>query len=411
MAQIWIVLAVCGACGVLHCKRHGYVLQLGTYFNLLAAMYMAFGLFLSNLTMGQSFAGEEMEQIGWMSVAAVTGFNLAYWLAGLRRPVRRSRNPGYLPSHTAMLFVVGVALVFEAAAILLIGPLDFLLFDRMERSTVVRPRTALFYLANLINVCLPIVLARYLSFGHRRDRNLTYFIVAHGLIVGLATISRYDLSIVVLCLCYFLERHRAIRPAAVLGVLVFSLALTVFFKPSLYRALLGETYGVGADLGEYTNWIRHTVLLMTRPETELPHNGYLLALKSLFVMRPGEDSLSEWFMLEFYLERRLLFPALGYGFSGVWEGYSANGLAGVALHFAFFGACFGLLERSPTAMRQVFTVFALILIYRLFRSEAYNFVKTYAWYFAYPTFAIVFVDKFMLWASGRRAAEVTAAAS
>ncbi len=404
MTPIWVLLTVCGGCGAWHCVRHGYILQLGTYFNLLAVMYMAFGLTISRLSTGQQFAGE-LEQIGWMSVAAVSGFNLAYWLAGAGQPVSSSRLSGYLPSHTAILFVVGVALAFEAAAILLIGPLEFLVADRIERFAVIRPRTALFYLANFINVCLPIVLARYFSFGFKHDRNLLYFIVAHGVILAVITISRYDLSIILLCLCYFLERHRILRPAAVVSILVVSLALTVFFKPSMYQVLLGRSYAVDIDLGEYTNWIRHTMLLMTRPEVELPHNGYLLALKSLFVMQPGEDALSEWFFREFYPERVILFPGLGYGFSGVWEGYSANGLGGVALHFAFFGACFGLLERSQTAMRQIFTVFALILAYRLFRSEAYNFVKTYAWYFAYPTFALMFADKFMMWATRKSARE------
>lgn len=404
MILVWLLLAVCGGFGVWHYKRRGFILQIGVYFNLLAAMYMAFGLTLSWSTMGPGFTGD-LQQIGWMSIAAVTGFNLAYWIAGIRQPGWSNREPGYLPSHTTMVFVVGGALCFEAAAILLTGPLEFLLSDRVERFAIVRPRQAMFYFANFINVCLPIVLARYFSLGLRRDRNLLYFIVAHGVIFGLMTISRYDLSIIVLSLCYFLERHRVIQPRLVLVILVFSLTLTLFFKPSLYRVLLGESYLTAIDLGEYNNWIRNTLLLMGRPEVELPHNGYLLTLKSLFVIRPQEDALAEWFFKEFFPDRRILFPGLGYGFSGVWEGYASNGLIGVAAHFAFFGACFGLLERSPSAMRQVFVVFTIVLMYRLFRSESYNFVKTFAWYFAYPAFAIVFLDRFMMWATRRSAIE------
>ncbi len=401
MPQILALLTISGGFSVWYYVRRGNCLQLGIYFNLCAMAYMAFGLTVSRATMGRAYT-DQLDQIGWMSVAAVIGFNLAYALAGVRQRSNAIRVREYLPSHTTLLFVVGVALAFEAAAILLIGPLDFLFSDRIERFAVVRPRVALFYLANFINVCLPIVLARYLYFGNRRDRALLYFILCHGILVGLLTISRYDLSIIVICLCYFLERSGRIRPRTVALVMVLSLSVTLLFKPALYDLLLNQDYPSNIDLGEYTNWIRHTVLLMTRPDVELPHNGYALALKSLFVMRPEEDALSEWFFQEFFPERVILFPGLGYGFSGLWEGYSANGLMGIAVQFAFFGACFGLLERSPSAMRHVFIVFVLILTYRLFRSEVYNFVKTYAWYFAYPTFAIVFVDKFMIWATRRR---------
>ncbi len=400
MNPVWVVLAISGACSVFYYIRRRYIIQLGTYFNLLAIVYMGLGLILYSLETGQQFTNG-IEQIGWMSVAAVSGFNLAYWLAGLRQSTGHGRGAGYLPSHTTMLFIVGVGLCFKMAGILLIGFFDFFSVDRVTRFALFQSRQSLLYVGHVTNICLPIVLARYFCFGLRRDRNLLLFIGAQILIYGFFTISRYDLSILILSLCYFFERYRHIRKDLIIGFLIFSLILTIFFKPSMYRFLLGEIYPHEVDFNEYTNWIRHTILLMSSPDVELPHNGYLLALKSLFIIRPGEDSLSEWFIKNFYMERTLLFPNLGYGFSGVWEGYTANGFAGVALHFAFIGACFGLLERSPTAMRQIFIVFALILSYRFFRSEVYNFVKTFAWYFAYPTFAIVFLDKFMIWATRR----------
>ena len=407
MNPVWVVLAICGSFGVYYYKRSGYILQLGSYFNLLAAVYMGLGLILWGRETGQQFTGE-IDQIGWMSIAAVSGFNLAYSLAGFRQSTGPAHGlgSGYLPSHTTMLFVVGVAMVFKLSAIFLIGVLDFFYINRLERFAILEFKTPLFYVGDFAYVCLPIVLMRYFRFKLRHDRNLMLFIVAQGMIYGLLTISRYDLSIVILCLFYFLERNRVLRPVQLLGILAILLLITGFFKPSMYMLLLGEVYPHEVDFNEYTNWIRHTILLMSHPEVELPHNGYLLSLKSIFIMRPVEDALSEWFIKNFYLERSLIFPNLRYGFSSVWEGYTANGLSGVALHFAFFGACFGLLERSPTAMRQIFIIFVLILTYRLFRSESYNFVKHFAWYFAYPTFAIVFFDKFMIWATRRRVIEM-----
>ena len=376
------------------------MLNLGTYFNLLALLYMVLGLAIAHLNM-EHHAMDNLEQIGWISVGAMGGFNFAYWLVGLRQPHWSNSELGYLPSHKTMLFVVGMALFFGAVAILLSGPLDFLLSDRVIRFNFFQQHKPLFYVANFINICLPIVFLRYLAFKHKRDRNLLYFIIAYGLVYGLATISRYDISIILLCSIYFIDRFKIIRPSLVISMILISLLITFFFKPSLYQIMLGETYPHNIDFGEYYNWIRHTIMLMDKPYVDLPHNGYWLTLKSLFIISPEENTLSEWFFEEFFWERKVLYPGLGYGFSGIWEGYSENGVAGVAMHFAVVGACFGWLERSSSAMRQVFTVFALILSYRLFRSESYNFVKVYAWYFLYPTFAIMLVDKFLIWITRR----------
>lgn len=386
--------------GAWHYVRRRRMLQLGLFFNVCALAYFVFGLGISRVTMSGLY-DFELSQIEWMCVAAVLGFNVAYLMANWGRGAPVSGSD-YLPTHSSILVVASVGFAFEMAAILLIGPLDFLFSDRIERFAEIRPRTALFYLANLMNVCLPILLARYLRYGERRDGVLLLAICAHGLLLGLVTISRYDLMIVLLVVGYFLERHGKVRPLTVASILVVAFASTLIYKPVLYDVLLQIEYPADVDIGEYTNWIRHTLLLLTRPDVEMPHNGYALTLRSLFVMRPEQDSLAEWYFQEFFPERMILFPGVSYGFSGVWEGYSAMGLPGVAIHFAVFGAFFGWLERSPSAMRRVFAVFAMILTYRLFRSEAYNFVKTYAWYFAYPTIGIMITDRFLTWASGVR---------
>ena len=388
-----------------HYVRQRYVLTLSIYFNICAVAYMVFGMAIFRADMAVQFEAD-LQLIAWMCVAAVAGFNVGYLIANLGSVPESGPRSGYLPTHTSLLVVVGIGFAFEAAAILLIGPLEFLFSDRIQRFEVIQTRTALFYVANLMNVCLPIVLARYLQYRQRPDASLLLVLLAHGIALGLITISRYDLMIVLLAAGFFVERYYRIRPIPLLFVLAVAFSSTVVFKPVLYEFLLGREYATNVDLGEYTNWIRHTLLLLGRADVEMPHGGYDLALRSLFVMRPEEDSLSEWFFQEFFPDRVILFPGVGYGFTGVWEGYSANGLIGVAMHFAFCGAVFGWLERSQTPMRHVFIVFAMILTYRLFRSEAYNFVKTYAWYFAYPTIGIVLVDRFLIWASGAWSGQV-----
>lgn len=387
-----------------HYARQRQVLTLSFYFNICALAYMAFGMAIFRAGMDAP-PEADLDRIGWMCVAAVAGFNIAYLIANLGRGRVPRRQPGYLPSHTSLLVVVCIGFAFEASAIILIGLVEYFFVDRIERFEVIGTRTALFYMANLLNVCLPIIFMRYLEYRQRRDYRLLLILVAHGLFLALATISRHDMMIVLLAAGYFLERYYRIHPVPLLCLMTVALVSTLFYKPVLYELLTGSAYATDVDFGEYVNWIRHTLILLAQPEVELPHGGYGLALKSLFVMRPEQDALSEWFLKEFFMERMLLFPGVSYGFTPVWEGYSANGLIGVAMHFAFFGAFFGWLERSQTPMRHVFVVFAMIMTYRLFRSEAYNFVKTFAWYFTYPTIAIVLADRFLTWASGARGGE------
>lgn len=401
MAAIPLLLTAIVGFSAWYYVRYRYVLQLGVYFNFCALAYMVFGLAAASMMMAPYYRSE-LEQIGWMSVPAVIGFNIAYLVAKSGSAASSGCVHGYMPSYKTVFTVASVGFVFEVVAMLIIGPLDFLFIDRKERFNLFNTWQVLFYFANLINVCLPVVLMRYLRFGQRRDLRLFVFLLTHGILYGLLTISRFHMVILLLVVCYLLERYQRLRPSTIICILIISFASTVIFKPLFYQIILAKEYHVTFDFGEYTNWVRNTILMLGIPEVEMPHNGYSLALKSLFIISPETDSLSEWFYKEFYPERKILFPGLGYGFSGLYEGYAANGWMGTMMHFAFFGALFGLLERSPTAMRHIFIIFAMLLTYRLFRSEVYNFVKTYAWYFSYPMFAIVIADKLLVSASGWR---------
>ena len=392
------LLSVIAGFSAWHYLRRRYLLQLCTFFNICAGLYMAVGLSIARQKMTWLHEST-FEQLEWMCVVAVVGFNVAYLIANFGSSMRSVRLSEYLPSHASILVVTAVGLAFEATAILMIGPIDFLFSSRLERMPVLRENVALFYMANLINICLPIVFARYLTFRKKDDLTLLKFLIIHNVLFSLYMMSRHDLMFTFLILAYYLERFRVVRPVALVGAATAAGALMFFYKTIMYNVFLGESYANPVDLGELINWIRHTLLILESSTANLPHDGYFLALKSMFILQPEQDSLSEWFIKEFYPERYDRYPGMGYGFSGLLEGYLANGLAGIAAHFAVVGLVFGLLERSPTPMRHFFIVFALAITYRLFRSETYNFVKMYTWYFVYPTLAILIFDKFLTKAS------------
>jgi len=154
-----------------------------------------------------------------------------------------------------------------------------------------------------------------------------------------------------------------------------------------------------ANPGEIVNWIRNSEVLLDNHVTgkDLPENSYLLALKSLVVISPATDAPAEWFVKNFF---RDAVPGYTRGFSGLLEGYLYFKEVGVILHFFFIGVVFALLQNLKTLYSFVLTLFFCYATFRLFRSEAYNFVKYMQWYYVIPMAAIFIFDRMLRRAYG-----------
>jgi hypothetical protein len=169
-----------------------------------------------------------------------------------------------------------------------------------------------------------------------------------------------------------------------------------FYKGFLYGVILDKDYEK-FNPGEFINWIRNSEIMLSNgyDYTYLPNNSYLLALKSLFIISPDDDALSEWFISEFYSDR--VVSGLTYGFSGLIEGYLYIGVLGVVIHFFGVGVLFGLLERLRGSFRLAISIFVMFIMFRVFRSEIYNFIKTFSWFYFYQAIAIVIIDTIIKW--------------
>ncbi len=228
-----------------------------------------------------------------------------------------------------------------------------------------------------------------------------YFVIMHNLFFAIMLISRSALVYNFICIFFFLELHGYIKRRTLVLSGVGMALLMFFYKGLLYGLILDQEYE-SFNPGEFINWIRNSEIIMNHAfdSSFLPNNSYWLAVKSIFVISPEEQALSEWFIAEFYSDR--VVSGLTYGFSGLIEGYLYLGTVGVFLHFFFFGFVFAVFERAGGALRLMLTVTSIYVMYRLFRSELYNFVKTYVWFYLYQFLIIYFFDQFLRWISASR---------
>jgi hypothetical protein len=70
---------------------------------------------------------------------------------------------------------------------------------------------------------------------------------------------------------------------------------------------------------------------------------------------------------------------------------------GVVIHFFGVGVLFGLLERLRGSFRLAISIFVMFIMFRVFRSEIYNFIKTFSWFYFYQAIAIVIIDTIIKW--------------
>lgn len=397
--QLGFLLIVIGGFAGFHMLKCRRLFSMPVFFNVYAALYFVVGIYIYTNEVYLGMGSDGLDEIWLLALVAVISFNLGYVLFSKRESyLLDPQRPGYLPSYNALLLVVIFALTVELFVILSVGPYNYFFISRLDRFPIMKQYQPLLYLSNLINIALPFILARYFHTKSRADRNLLVFVLVHNFALAILLISRSALAYNFICLFFFLELHGVVRKKTLLVLGSAMAVLMFFYKGILYGVILDKEYQ-SFNPGEFINWIRNSEIMMNSAfdSSWLPNNSYFLAFKSMFVISPKEDALSEWFINEFYSDR--VVSGLTYGFSGLIEGYLYVGVLGVFLHFFVIGLVFAMLERIRGALKLVVMVSVIFIMFRIFRSEIYNFVKTFVWYYAYEALFIVFVDRVLRWYS------------
>jgi hypothetical protein len=383
---------------VYHINRGGRLFSVPVLFNGYAALYFVLGIYYySDLVYGGG-SSYELDLILSLCFFAIIFFNVGYVLVsnGYAKIPTAKGYVGWVPRTDTLILVVIVALMAEFFVILIVGPYNYFFIDRLSRFPIMKHYQSILYIANLMNIALPFIFARYFLTKSSLDKKLLFFVLAHNLFFAVLLISRSSLAYNFICIFFFLELHGHVkRSTLIISGLLMSI-LMFFYKGFLYGVILDKDYEK-FNPGEFINWIRNSEIMLSNgyDYTYLPNNSYLLALKSLFIISPDDDALSEWFISEFYSDR--VVSGLTYGFSGLIEGYLYIGVLGVVIHFFGVGVLFGLLERLRGSFRLAISIFVMFIMFRVFRSEIYNFIKTFSWFYFYQAIAIVIIDTIIKW--------------
>ncbi|WP_273851791.1 O-antigen polymerase [Guptibacillus spartinae] len=388
MDYIYILLFVNISFLVIAIVKEKYLFSLNTIFNAYALLYFFYGLFVFN------FRPSEMNiktELITLAIIAVISFNLTYYIFKKKiiKPLFKFEETTLSNSVGIILMVIGLSA--ELILILKVGPINFLTMDRYERFPILKQNDYLVYLINLINISLAIFLNNYLKYKDDFSKKLLYFCTLHNILYFILMISRSHLLLNFIIFGYLLERYNKLKKKSIIiygSVLVF---VMFFYKSFLYSVLLGKSE-IYFNYGEVVNWIRNSILLFNLgiDSNDLPNNSYLLALKSLFVLSPKEDALSEWFVYTFFPSQAT--EGFTMGFSGLIEGYLYMNTLGVVLHFALIGFICAMFEKRETDLFTIIKIFLLYTLYKVFRSEIYNFVKSSYWYYIVPILGVYFFD-------------------
>lgn len=371
---------------------------MGVFFNAYSILYFVLGVLVYKYDINDGFEPDNLITVAKLSLISVLAFNLIYI------PFTRYRTaspPNYSPSYQTVLLTFIVAVTANVFVLYKVGFIAYFFIDRLDRFPIMKEYQKLLFIAKMANLSLILFMYRFYAFRQKRDKNMAIIISIYCLFFAILTISRSELAFLFISIFYFIEKMGLIstRKLIISGTLMASLML--IYKGLLYIILLGDTNTSTYNPGEFINWIRNSLILLdgNYSSSDLPNNSYILAIKSIFLINPGGDALSEWFIERFYPEKVVL--GLTYGFSGVIEGYLYLQELGVFLHFAAIGALFCYLDSKSNALTTALSIAAMYIMFRLFRSEIYNFIRTFTWYFAYQLLVIFIMDAILKLASAK----------
>jgi len=206
--------------------------------------------------------------------------------------------------------------------------------------------------------------------------------------MSILTISRHDLFAIFVINVFFLLKTNKMSSSKVMFYSILLLLFFLFFKQILYAQVLGIEYtSVGADYGEVINWVRNTVNALNT-NIEYEYNPYLVTLEGLFnPFVSSNKPLSNWYMENLFYQNYL--DGNKYGFSFIGESYIAGSPYLLIIVFSFYGYLFKKVSfKNVTIVNSVIQIIIILMMYKLFRSESYNFFRSITWSYLIPLVVI-----------------------
>ena len=353
------------------------ILNLGIIFNVFIVIYGIVGIntywfvFNSNL--------EILEEIIKVIFISSIAFNLFFRrtksLDTLRKVIKTPNN-----------FTIN--LLFTIITISYLGIMlgnGILFVDRTEAFSLLYQNKYIFLLSSF-----QIILYIIIAFNYYIKGKASFFYVAtlYLFFMSILTISRHDLFAIFVINVFFLLKTNKLSSSKLMFYSILLLLFFLFFKQILYAQVLGIEYTtVGADYGEVINWVRNTVNALNT-NIEYEYNPYLVTLEGLFNPYVSSNKpLTNWYMENLFYQNYL--DGNKYGFSFIGESYIAGSPYLLIIVFSFYGYLFKKVSfKNVTTVNSVIQIIIILMMYKLFRSESYNFFRSITWSYLIPLVVI-----------------------
>ena len=376
-------------------KKHTQLINIGSMFNLLSIIYFVIGIYIYNNIYNGIF-DKELLIISNLAICAVIAFNLGYFsMYILRRTniyVKKYTDVSIkIPDNKLIVLILIISIGIQLLLVLNIGPLNFIFMDRTERFHYFYQNIGLVYISNFIYIIYILYSINFIYYNNKKYKKLFYFTFIYILIWGLITISRNDLLIIFLTLLYISEKKGLVSTYKIIMYSISFLLLLLFFKGIMYMFILNNISQEGINFGEIVNWIRNSITIMHESNYSYEHFSYFITIKGIFTpLIDKMEPLSNWFMSEYYP----IAYANGnkYGFSGLIEGYMMGGYHYTFIHFFITGLFVAYFSFGKTWLHMIISIMIILIMYKLFRSESYNFYRQIFWYTIYPILLIKLIS-------------------
>lgn len=373
--------------------KHSQIINLGSFFNILSILYFGVGIYVYHIIQLKTLS-RELEIVASLSLCAVLAYNLGYYIVSKFRRKENKKKLVSLPSNKILISIVCIAIITQLYMVLKVGLVDFFLMNRTERFDYFSNNTYLLYVSTFLYLAYIDYAIRGLYFESKKYKKYFRYLFIYLLIWGVATISRNDLLIIFLTIMYILERKNTLSTKRII-LYSFSLLAGLFvFKGLMYGVVLNNSSQEGINFGEIINWVRNSVMIINNNNASYEHFSYWITVKGLLTPFVNEsEPLSNWFMETYYPQAYA--NGNKYGFSGVIEGYMMGGSFFTFLHFCLTGMLLASFSFGKSWIHIFLTIMSMLILYKLFRSESYNFYRQLFWYGLYPMLLIKYTSKIL----------------
>lgn len=365
-------------------KQSKHIFNIGIFFNVLLFLYGVIGL----LTYSYVFNNEEkiLKEIALIILLSSIAFNLTY----LKTKPLKKINKVIGDTHHYISNIIFILCSFTSLFLLIYN--DGLLVDRTDSFGVLYENKYIFLINSTISISYIQICFNYYF---KNKKTFFYFSTLYLLIFSIISISRFDLFLVFVTNAYFLNKSNKISNKIIIIYSVLLLILFLFYKQILYQYVLNSNYNnYVADYGELINWLRNTLNVVNSYES-YNYQPYYITIEGIINPFINSDkALTNWYMNTFHYDK--LLAGNKYGFSFIGESYLAGGFHLLIFVFAFYGYLFKKISFIKlTKTTTVIQVIIMISLYKLFRSESYNFFRSIVWSYLIPLCLIQTISSFL----------------